>query len=131
MHLQPAAIGVGSVFQYLQMGSGDLVVVGLGVVVEVGDHHARLDETRIEVDVSIGDVLALDARQPDDFAQPQAFLQLLFDLGLAPVGVAVFIEPAAFSHDPGTVTIHLDATALAHQFTAQVSGLFGLGNQRG
>ncbi|MNF64946.1 hypothetical protein D3C84_466920 [compost metagenome] len=131
MHLQLAAIGIRGVFQDLQMGASDLVVVGLGVVVEVGDDHAGLDEARIEIDVGVGDVLALDARQPDDFAQPQALFQFCLDLGLAPVGIAVAVDPAAFGHDPGAVAIHFDATALAHQFASLVIRLGVFGDQGG
>lgn len=94
------------------MRQRDLVVVGARVGVEVGDHHARRNEARVEIDVGIGDVLALDARQPDDFAQTEARLKLSLDVGLAPAGVAVFVDPAAFGHDCGAVAIDFDAAAL-------------------
>jgi hypothetical protein len=35
------------------MGKRHGVVIGLGVVVEVGDHHSRLDEAGVEVDMGV------------------------------------------------------------------------------
>ncbi|MNM64664.1 hypothetical protein D3C81_760710 [compost metagenome] len=121
MHLELAPIGVCRVAEYFQMRLGDLVIVGIGIGIEIGDDHPRFNKARIEIDMRIGDVLALDTRQPDDLAQSQTRLQLFFNFSLAPVGVAVGIDPATFGHDRGAVTIHFNAAALAYQFAAQVS----------
>ena len=105
------------------MLAGHRVVIGLGVVVEVGDDHAFAGKACVEVDVGIGDVLVLDARQPDDFAQAQIGLQLGFDLRPAHARIAVAVDPAALGHDRRAVAINFNATALTGQLTADVGGV--------
>lgn len=122
MNLQFSAAGIGCGFQDVQMAAGHGIVIGFGVVVEVGYHHAGPDEAGIEVDVSIGDVHVFDTGQPDDFAQAKIGFQFGLDLALGPAGIAVAVDPATLSHDGGAMPIDFDTAAFPGQLAADEGG---------
>lgn len=62
MQLQLVAVGIGGLLEDGHMLAGHLVVVGLRVVVQIDHYHPGADKAGVEVDVGIGNVLALDAR---------------------------------------------------------------------
>ncbi len=123
MQLQLVAVRIGGLLEDGQMPAGHLVVVRLGVVVQIDHHHPGAHEAGVKVDVGICDVTALDAGQPDDFAQPQIGFQLRLQLRLAHPRIAVAVEPAALGHDGGAVAIHLDAAPLTDELALQVIGI--------
>ncbi len=72
--------------------------------------------------MTIGDVFALDARQPDDFAQAQVSLQFRFDLRLSHVWITVAVDPGTLGQDRSAITIYFDTAALARQLAGDVGG---------
>ncbi|MCY1210372.1 hypothetical protein D9M72_220580 [compost metagenome] len=113
------------------MAPGHGVVVGVGVVVQARDHHARRGKARIEIGVAVGDVAARDAGQPDDLAQAQQALELGLAGLLAQAGVAVGIEHAALGDDRRARAVDLDAAAFEHEPRAQALHLGGVGHVLG
>ena len=62
MQLQLVAVRIGGLLEDGHMLAGHLVVVGFRIVVHIDHHHPGADKAGIEIDVGIGNVLALDAR---------------------------------------------------------------------
>ncbi|MNE20949.1 hypothetical protein D3C80_1140930 [compost metagenome] len=123
MQLQLVAVRIRGLLEYGQVLAGHLVVIRIGVVVHVDHHHPGAHEAGVEVDVGIGDVTTLDARQPDDLAQPQVDLELRLHLRLGEARIAIAVEPAALGQDGGALAIHLYAPAFASQPALQIMGI--------
>ncbi len=121
-HLEPAAPGVGRGGEDGELLAG---VLGPGVVAVGGrqlDHHRTgPDEARGDVHVVVGDVLALDAGQPDHGVRAVGLQDGVLDLVPAHAPVAVLVDQAALGGHHRAVAVGLDRAALADEVRVGVA----------
>ena len=118
-HLQGAPLSIGGCPQEFEVLCGHGMIVGCWVGIVTGQHHARARKTRVEVGVPVGDILALDPREPDDLFETQQRFELCLKIGLGHAGVAVVVQHTAFRDNRSAKPIDLDAAALQNQIRMQ------------
>src|SRR5262249_52782142 len=86
----------------------------LGRVLGRGTDHndTGLGEAGQCVDVVIGDVLALDAFDPDEGRRADGLLQSALDVGSGLAGIAVVVDQGALGGHEGACAVDLDGAAL-------------------
>src|SRR3954453_13769892 len=68
--------------------------------------------------MAVGFILLVSLAKPDYLADAQIVLQMLLDLRLAQVGIAVGIKQAFLGRDQGALPIHVDRAAFQNQRSA-------------
>src|SRR6185312_10625735 len=96
-----------------------------------GNDNAGAGKACIEVRVSVGDVFACNARQPDDFLQSEQSIQIRFALSFGKAGIAVEVEHTAFGYDGRAFAVHFNATAFHHKTRLERMSSGLMGNESG
>lgn len=101
----------------------ELVVMGIGILVEGRHDDTRRGEPGIEVPMPIGAIASGDPREPDHLADPEQSIQLLLDVLCAPPGVAIVVQDATAGDDRRALAVHLQRPAFEDEFGAQSAHL--------
>jgi hypothetical protein len=125
--LELASFGIRFLFQNSHRLTAPRVVLVTFIVAPAEDHFSRTSKHSPVVDVSVGIFVVGDAvREPNHLGASECLQDMIFDLLLGQLRVAIRIQQALLSGEDGAFAVGMDGTSFQHERDLATTNMYAI-----